>query len=553
MSKDKDLQKRIKELEAEIKQLKSRKKYGLVWEDKPEDVVEQCKTQLPVLEEVEDRAILDNPEGPTNILIEGDNYHSLSVLNYTHKGKIDVIYIDPPYNTGASDWKYNNDYVDSEDSYRHSKWIAMMHNRLSIARNLLKDDGVLCALIDNYEVHNLRHILGEVFPDKDIVITVIEHNHRGRAKNNFALTHEYAIWVLKPGIETITRRKEVSQEIKRNLRRTGLGSRRHESPSMFYGIEVNKKTLEIVGVTDPIKDGEPIPVPKSKDHEIVLPIDSKNIERRWYYGRNTIMSEVRKGDIFAKVIKDKIEIHYRKDGKQMRRKSVWIGPELDGSTYGTELVTKIIGENNFPFPKSIWAVRECLSASSERKDAIFLDFFAGSGTTGHAVLDLNKEDGGNRSFILCTNNENKIAEEITYPRVKNVIKGYDNLDGIPANLRYFKTEFIDKSEVSDDVRKELVTKSTEMICIKESSYDKKYDNKDYKIYVNKNIATGILFNLDKIDDFKKKLNKVGFESHLYIFSLSNDTFESDFEDLTVQHSLVPIPESILEVYRKLFN
>ncbi len=138
-----NLLKEIESLKKEIKQLKSRKKYGLVWEDKPEQVVTDCQNKLPILKEVKSKDISVDENKPVNILIEGDNYHSLSVLNYTHKRKVDVIYIDPPYNTGARDWKYNNDYVDKEDAYRHSKWISMMNNRLLLAKSLLKKEGVL--------------------------------------------------------------------------------------------------------------------------------------------------------------------------------------------------------------------------------------------------------------------------------------------------------------------------------------------------------------------------------------------------------------------------
>ena len=167
-------------------------------------------------------------------------------------------------------------------------------------------------------------------------------------------------------------------------------------------------------------------------------------------------------------------------------------------------------------------------------------------------MELNK-DGGNRQFILCTNNENGIAEEVTYPRIKNVIEGYADTEGIPANVRYFKTAFVKSETVSDDTRRELVTRSTEMICIKKDTYHKEYDNKHFKIYTNKHGATGILFNLDEINDFKEKLRKIALPASVYVFSLSNDTFDEDFEDLDVKHKLCPIPESILEVYRKLFK
>jgi adenine-specific DNA-methyltransferase len=152
---EKELLARIQDLEKQIKNLKDRKKFGLVWEDKPEEIVLACETQVPILKEVKNRKLVSDNKTPTNILIEGDNYHSLSVLNYTHANSIDVIYIDPPYNTGSTDWRYNNDYVDKEDSFRHSKWISFMDKRLRMARNLLKENGVICVTIDDYEISRL--------------------------------------------------------------------------------------------------------------------------------------------------------------------------------------------------------------------------------------------------------------------------------------------------------------------------------------------------------------------------------------------------------------
>jgi len=545
------------ELIEAVKDLRKRKKFGLVWEAKPEDVVEQCKQELPVLEQVSERSIVKSAEQPTNLIIEGDNYHALSVLNYTHAGKIDFIYIDPPYNTGNNSWKYNNKYVDENDTFRHSKWVAMMFARLTLARNLLNEDGIVCVAIDNYELHNLRHILEQIFPDREIITTVIEHNHRGRAKNNFALTHEYALWVVKKGIESITRKEEISEEIKRNLRRTGQGSRRRESPSLFYGIEVDIKSGRIVSVTDPIPEGKRMPKTKSDRTTYVFPIDGNGVERRWYYGRKTVMAEAAAGRVWAKVLRGKYEVHYRKAGNPIRRKSLWAGSKYDGSTHGTELLTAIIGEHNFPFPKSLYAVMECIEAATSKKDAVILDFFAGSGTTGHACLMLNKKDGdlGKRSFILCTNNEGNIADEITWPRIKKTVEGVRSLPDltkIPANVRYFRTAFVPRDDVSDDTRRNLVARSTEMICVRENTFDKKYDNKGYKIYSDGKIVTGILFDLDSQTEFKKKLATLMLPAHLYVFSLSNDVFADDFSDLPVKHKLCPIPESILEVYRKIF-
>ena len=183
----------------EVARLRKRKKYGLVWEEKPEDVVEQCKTELPVLKEVKNKAIAKDKNGPVNILIEGDNYHALSVLNYTHKGKIDVIYIDPPYNTGNASWRYNNKIVDAEDSFKHSKFASFLQHRLRLAKPLLSPRGVMVLTIDDYEIHTCRMLLDEIFGEKNRLGTVvIVQNPRGRNDDRyFATMHEYALFYAK--------------------------------------------------------------------------------------------------------------------------------------------------------------------------------------------------------------------------------------------------------------------------------------------------------------------------------------------------------------------
>ena len=603
------------DLAKEVQKLRGRKKYGLVWEDKPEEVVELCKQKLPVLKENNDRQVVGDKGGDVHILIEGDNYHALSVLNYTHKGMIDVIYIDPPYNTGNQTWKYNNRYIDEEDPFRHSKWISFMARRLKLAKELLSKDGVLCATIDNYEVHNLRHLMEEIFGDREIIMTVIEHNYRGRAKSNFALTHEYILWAVPRNKETITRLNEKSGDIQRNLRRTGQGSRRADSPTLFFGIEVNIKPLKIVSVTEPIKAGTPLPKTKSKDTVFVFPIDREGVERRWYYSPQTVLREVKEDNIWAKTINDRIEIHYWKPGKEKRRKSVWSGTKYDSSTYGSELLTEVIGHNDFPFPKSIYAVKDCIEAATNKKDAWVLDFFAGSGTTGHAVLQLNKEDGGKRKFILCTNNEGNICSDITWPRLRNVIRGYKfkgihrellleedvtysllentsdlldtieqtkqkrtsefekfevrvedeqlklfgvkridgNREGIGGRLKYFATDVID-GEPTDRNKKKLVDQSTEMLCLREYCFDEVASGKHFRIFTNSDgKCLGIVYDEDGIETFKKELKKLGVKASVYVFSLDDSAREEEFEDIADLVELKPIPQVILNVYRRLFK
>ncbi len=603
------------ELIKEIKKLNKRKKYGLVWdEERIKEIFEQeAEKKLPVLKEIVKNGI-KNQSKSNNILIEGDNYHALSVLNYTHKGKIDVIYIDPPYNTGNNTWKYNNRYIQDDDSYKHSKWISFMTKRLQRTKRLLKKNGVICVTIDNHELHNLRHMMGDVFPDKEIIVTVIEHNIRGRTRNNFALTHEYALWAVNEGDDLITKSSDMGDDIRRNLRRTGNNSRRADSPTMFYGIEVDKKSLRIISVTKPLLLKEKIPNHSNTNTEMIWPIDSDGNERNWYYSPKTMLSELKKGELYAKKIKNTIQIHYHITGKLKRRKSVWSDSIYDASTYGSELLTEIIGENNFPFPKSIHTVKECIRAMTNKKDAVILDFFAGSGTTGHAVLELNKEDGGDRRFILCTNNEGNICNEITLPRLLNVINGYSftgkqretllekklsyavikkgeeiyaeieqikleqksnftkfevkikketirligikeikgKKSGLDGNLKYFTTFFVD-SEPTDQNKKIMVEQSTEMLCLKEDCFELVKKGNQFKIFKNHNDQyLGIIYYYDGIEPFQKEILKIGKKINTYVFSFTDEINEDEFEQVRSLITLKPIPSAILNIYRQMF-
>lgn len=541
-----------------VKTLRKRKKYGLVWESKPEDVVEQCKKELPVLEEVRERAIEKAKDKPTNLIIEGDNYHALSILNYTHAGKVDVIYIDPPYNTGNQSWKYNNNYVEKDDPWKHTKWVSMMYQRLALAKNLLKKDGALIVAIDDYEVHHLGLLLEEMFPTYERDLVIVAHHPQGAGSETVSRVHEYAFICTPVGLG-FKGRKSREEEGLWSLKRSGQGENnwRINRPKQFFAIIVDPKKRKVIGVGPEIpKDAKKYPTGKTKDGYIrIYPIDREGKERCWRYNRSTMQTR----------IKRKLVEYSSKGALSIRKEvvglvpvfSVWSDSRYNAGAHGSSMLTKIMGTTNtFQYPKSLWTVYDLIELVHSNTDAIILDFFAGSGTTGHAVLQLNKEDDGSRQFILVTNNENRIAEQVTYPRIKKVIAGVRDLPditGIPANIRYFKTAFVPKDEVSDDTRRALVVRSAEMICVRENTFEKKYDNKQYKIYTNGTIATGILFDLDAIEDFKKKIIALDLPAHLYVFSLTNDVFADDFASLPMGHKLCPIPESILEVYRKLFT
>ena len=549
------------ELIKEIEQLRKRKKYGLVWEDRQEDVVEQCKTELPVFEELKGKEIIVNPDSNINLLIKGDNYHVLSALNYTHKGKIDIIYIDPPYNTGAKDWKYNNDYVDKNDHWRHSKWLSFMEKRLKLAKQLLKKDGVLICTIDKNEQANLGVLLHEIFNDKEIVCVTIIHNPGGIQGKNFSHTNEFAYFIhpLNGNYISTISRDDASPTAFRDWGKES--SKREAAKTCFYPIFIKDEV--VVGFGEVCNDNHH---PKSSNIKRkngiieIYPIDQQGVERKWRFGRETV-DEI-KDELICKKVKGEYTIIREK--KDYRWKTVWTETKYNANVYGTKLLNNII-DTKFPYPKSLYAVMDCIKAViHDNQNAIILDFFAGSGTTGHAVMELNKIDNGKRRFILCTNNEDnndegaKIADDMCYPRIEKAIKGYKGLldgkkhQGLHENLKYYQTAFV-QSAPTDKNKTALTNKATEMLCIKENTFNKIKSNKQYVIYSNKKRYTGIVFDHQAIDEFKKEIASIDGIISVYIFSLGDDTFDEEFEDIKSKVKLSPIPEAILRVYRRIFK
>ncbi len=561
---DNNLQKKVAELEAQIRKLK-KNNLGLVFEDKTEDVVEQSKIKVPVLKEVlKNRLDLDE-KFPNNIMIEGDNYLALSVLNYTHKKNIDLIYIDPPYNTGAKNWKYNNDYVDKEDEYRHSKWLSFMRHRLNLAKSLLKDDGVLICAIDDNEQAHLGVLIEQLFPAHEQHAITIIHNPKGVQGTNFSYTHEYAIFVVPKNQKAISDRSLSEDEIYvSNLRNWGNESERTDAKNCFYPIIIKDKKIVGFGDVAPDKLHPKSANEKQKDGSIyVWPIDEKGIERKWRYARQTVdeikeilqIKESRGGVIQIMIAKD-----------YGTYKTVWIDKKYDASEYGTKLLREILPKCDFDFPKSLYTVYDCLFAVvGSRPHANVLDFFAGSGTTGHAVLEMNKIDGGNRKFILCTNNENNnggnggIAESVCYPRVKAVINGYKNkkgekVAGIPSNLFYYKTDLVDIEQihkVSDDAKIRITYEAGEMIAVREDTLDEVEKNDWWQIFEGNGKLTAIYFKEDKtkLNELIDKLEKKNLPVALYIFSWGKNEYKGEYSSANIR--VEDIPEPIIEVYKEL--
>jgi adenine-specific DNA-methyltransferase len=551
-----------------INNLLSRKKYGLIWdEEKTREVFEKdTQNSFPILREVKSKEILKSSADPVNILIEGDNYHSLSVLNYTHKGKIDVIYADPPYNTGSNSWTYNNNYVDNEDVYRHSKWLSFMNKRLRLAKDLLKEDGIIVLTIDDYEIFTLGLLADEIFGEENrIGVLVMEINPRGRTTNKFfATSHEYVLFYAKNiklasissipltdiQAEAFNLEDEVSRYRLLPFRRSGGLSTPEERPNSYYSIYYNEEE----GV---------ISIDKFKGAVIINPIDSSGKKRVWRQTKPSLKEAVKRGDIVIKKNRDKYTVLMKDRIKEGRKpKTIWIDPSYDASSHGTVLLQKILSKRKaFDYPKSLYAVYNVLSILLQGKpNAVVLDFFAGSGTTGHAILRMNKIEKSNRTFILCTNNENGICEEVCYPRIFNVINGYKDqkkreIEGLNGNLKYYKTAFVKRTLSADSLKIRITRECTEMLCLRESIFEefKKTDN--YSIFKNNNNIMGVYYSLenDELKSLKVEFDKINLKKILYCFTLDPLGLDkkdfSDWKDVTFE----PIPQKILEIYKRIYE
>lgn len=529
----------------EVKKLKKRKKYGIVWEDKPETVATFCKEKLPVLTEDKSKEIETDKEKPVNILIEGDNYHVLSVLNYTHKGKIDVIYIDPPYNTGNGDgFKYNDDLVDAEDTFRHSKWLAFMEKRLKLAKNLLIDKGIIFISIDDNEYAQLRLLCDEILGENNFIGPFIWKSKIGGGNDNkyLANEHEYIITYAKNIQKLPSLFEQQSEEYKSKFK---LKDSHFKERGGYYldslyksGIDSNRPNLRY-SIKSP--DGKEIWPPTI-----------------WRLSKSEFEARLKNDEIVFK--KDKngswkimTKTYFMVEGEERGKRPRSILPLFGGTRAGNDEIKELFGELVFKYPKNTDLIKYLIYISPKGKNSVVLDFFAGTGTTGHAVLQLNQEDGGKRKFILCTNNENKICSDVCYPRIKKAINGYNKNQGFGSNLKYFKTDFVD-AQTTDRNKRKLVDKSTEMLCLKEDCFDEFMKGHEFKIFTNsQNKNLGIIYDDDGIEPFKKEVKKSKKKYVVYVFSLDESAREEEFEDVADLVELKPIPAVILNVYKRIFK
>lgn len=567
MSKYKNLSKGelLSLLEKKEQELKN-KKHGLVWdsEREPEKVVMDCKKYIPVLKRIKNKEIVtDNSED--NLLIEGDNYHALTVLCYTHQEKINFIYIDPPYNTGNKDFIYNDKYVDEEDRFRHSKWLNFMEKRLELMKKLLKDSGVICISISDIELCNLRLLCDQVFgPNNFIACIPRRTKSSGKTSNKIVLNHDYILIYSKNadlttlgGVSYVDKKYEHEDEYVERRGRYKLNQ------TLDYNSLRYSKDLDY-----PIEiDGE-VYYPGGS-YEKYLKRQNGDFKRTdwvWRWSKDLFKFGYENGFIVVKKNKNGNSRLYtktywkakigKKNGEyfieEIDRTKAMTTLDLMDSEYSNDNAKKELkryfNDTVFDYLKPSILLKTLLKLHT-KSDGIVLDCFAGSGTLAQAVLELNKEDNGNRKFILCTNNEGSICENVTYPRVKKIMCGYkftgkvktqlykhklsftsfyknsekvkkeiDNIiknnkylfdsfersikenviyvygvnnksdfkEGLNGNLQYFKTKLIKNNKNQDQVKIDLINNCTDILCIKENTFLLYKESMDYKIFKNRN-------------------------------------------------------------------
>lgn len=593
------------EKSALLELLRTHKKYGLVWEDKPEDVEERLRSELPVLKEVKERSIIsDDQDAPNHILIEGDNLEALVALTYTHAGKIDVIYIDPPYNTGNRDFIYNDAYVAKEDSFRHSKWVSFMSKRLRIAKSLLSERGVIFISIDDNEYSTLKLLCDEIFSEKSFIANLVWKSKSGGANDAryVATDSENILMYIN---------NDDSFEFGRDSELSVTTSYNREDENGRYSLDrLDKQSLGYHESLD-----FPIIGPDGREYT-VFHRDPEHKVARWRWSKDTVRERYdelvfENGFVYTK--------NYE-SGDAMPR-NLLIEERFGRTRTGKTELFSIIGANDFDNPKPSKLIGHLLKLYVN-KDCTVLDFFAGSGTTLHAVMNVNELDGGHRTCILCTNNENNICSDITYPRAKNVITGYltngksadllyeeeftvaklrrasqylenanrvksenrnrynsfkvlfedgvlsvygehnksVSVSGLQRNsLRYFQTAFVGREQTSKNMR-ELMNASTELLCIKNDLYievkelsGQKLNTRIARFFDNGKKRMLVVYQEEAIPAIAELIASMDYPGRMlvYVFSPGNYPYEDEFVEVLDKVELCALPAAIYNAYRKV--
>ena len=407
----------LSELEKDV----NGKKYGLVFEEHREEIDEVLDTHTPVL--TEDADLFIDHGGQMNFLLEGDNLAALKLLEKTHRGNIDLIFIDPPYNTRNGDFGYDDSRVDLTDTFRHSKWVSFMSERLLVARRLLKNDGVIFIAIDDNEQAALKLLCDQLFGEENFLASIIwQHSIQPKGySGTFSVHHNYILCYQK-----------TAQFVLNSLPRTDEDNKAYANP-----------------------DNDPRGRWRSGDvrnalyrpnliYDIISPSGNviKPCANGWRWSKETVEEKIKSGEIIFSKDETRIIRKIYLDTLEGRTpETIWFGKDVGTTRSAMSEIKEIFGSSAFGTPKPTSLIERTLRLIS-RTDATVLDFFAGSGTTGHAVMKLNAEDGGTRRFILCTNNENGICRDVTYERIRRVIDKED----YAASLKYYKVDYVPISD-----------------------------------------------------------------------------------------------------------
>ncbi|WP_052502505.1 site-specific DNA-methyltransferase [Halarcobacter anaerophilus] len=573
-----ELIKIIQQQENELKY----KKYGLVWdaEREPEQVVLDCENSLPILKHITSKTIHTCTD-EDNILIEGDNYHALSVLNYTHKEKIDVIYIDPPYNTGSKDFIYNDRFVDKEDGYRHSKWLNFMEKRLNLAKELLTKDGVIFASIDDNEYPRLIMLFEKIFGENNVKTIAVKMSEPTGVKmshiiNNggIAKLKEYLVIAKVNGINELYLEK-IPKEKWDNEYKTLITNANEEDINTIKQIRDNEERTEddIIRCDEILSSFETISLANYfRENNISTKADKEKFQYDNAYriyrtvattGSAKTIADTKKESVsgnFFSIITSRNKMYfmlsnYNEEHAQPRIKILLADDYLTqhpGDFWSDIKTTGLDNEGGVDFTngkKPIKLIERILKSIRKNKITI-LDFFAGSGTTGEVVLKL--KDLINANFILCTTNDDKehICDNFTYPRLQYAIDNYG------GNLQYFKTDLLKKSNNRHQTKLNLTNKCTEMLCVKENIFNLNKSSDDYKIYSSHDNTKYlcIYFNTidDSFDEFLEELNNIDAKKIVYMFSDDLNVDKEPFREIE-NCTLEAIPQKILDIYKQLIK
>ena len=490
----------------------TKKKYGLIWEEHEERVDKELETKIPTFEDIKEKQI-KSCDGKYNFLLEGDNLHSLYLLEKTHKNRIDVIYIDPPYNTGNNDFIYNDNYIVSDDGYKHSKWLSFMKRRLEIAKNILSRNGVIFISIDDNEFAQLKLLCDDIFGEQNFVTTI--HWKRSESQNNsakqIAIVGEYILCYAMNKYNRIFNKVE--------LKSTALKEYRYldETTGKYFRrgtIVDNTRGKNILEITSPNGITKRIKSIRNKEF-----FDEKNKNGEIYWTET--------GTPYLKIFLEK------SDGQVSNN---WFDSYGVNEDAADDLRKMGI---NFSFSKPSTLIKQLLKLASN-KESIVLDFFAGSGTTAQSVLELNQDDDGKRQFILCTNNENDICEDITYKRILNVINGYGKYKAIPSNLKYYRCTYIPRINIeNENLHSNLLINIKNLIQLENGI---EVDDNKIRIYLDE----------DELDIFSNNKEAMNVCDKVYISSdiLLTSKQEKIFEDNNIEVYIIPeyyFKDEIMEV------